>query len=147
MEFFTPGNLITLVIVAVLLLLFRQIDKGKRPLETLRKYADKIKEDLAVYAAEKEEAVRNYGVSLDVEQQAARELMKRLQLNDQELAGKAAALAKIDERIHQYDSSLEELVTMTARVQENLDRLKEESRLEGPPRPGGARHHGRGRIR
>ncbi|MDR0670588.1 MAG: hypothetical protein LBF95_10950 [Treponema sp.] len=129
MEFFTPGNLITLVIVVVLLLLFRQIDKGKRPLETLRKYADKIKEDLAAYAAEKAEAVRNYGVSLDVEQQAARELMKRLQLNDQELSAKAAALAKIDERIHQYDSSIEELVTMTARVQENLDRLKEESRF------------------
>ncbi|MDR0730688.1 MAG: hypothetical protein LBF63_03400, partial [Treponema sp.] len=129
MAFFTLGNLITLVIVVLLLLFFRQIDKGKRPLEMLRKYADKIKEDLAVYAAEKEEAVKSYGVSLDVEQQAARELMKRIQLNDQELSGKAAALAKIDEQIHHYDSSLEELVTMTVRVQENLDRLKEESRF------------------
>jgi chromosome segregation ATPase len=129
MAFFTPGNLITLAIVVLLLLFFRQIDRGKRPLEMLRKYADKIKDDLAAYAAEKEEAVKSYGVSLDVEQQAARELMKRLQLNDQELSAKAASLAKIDERIHQYDSSLEELVTMTARVQENLDRLKEESRF------------------
>ncbi|MDR2376297.1 MAG: hypothetical protein LBD96_07660 [Treponema sp.] len=129
MAFFTPGNLITLVIVVLLLLFFRQFDKGKRPLEMLRKYADKIKEDLAIYAAEKEEAVKSYGVSLDVEQQAARELMKRLQLNDQELSSKAAALAKIDEQIHRYDSSLEELVTMTVRVQENLDRLKEESQF------------------
>ncbi|MDR2136295.1 MAG: hypothetical protein LBO76_06745, partial [Treponema sp.] len=129
MAFFTPGNLITLVIVVLLLLFFRQIDKGKRPLEMLRKYADKIKDDLAAYAAEKEEAVRGYGVSLDIEQQAARELMKRLQLSKEELSAKAGALKKIDERLNQYDGSLEELVTMTARVQENLDRLKDESRF------------------
>ena len=96
MAFFTTGNLITLAIVALVLVLFRQLDKGKRPLEMLRKYSDKLKEDLAKYAAEKEEAVKGYGVSLDVEQQAARELMKRLQLSAQELAGKAAAIAKID---------------------------------------------------
>ncbi|MDR1446293.1 MAG: hypothetical protein LBI90_05285 [Treponema sp.] len=129
MAFFTPGNLITLAIVVLFLLLFRQIDKGKRPLEMLRKYSDKLKEDLAAYAAEKEEAVKSYGLSLDVEQQAARELMKRLRLSDQELSAKAAALAKIDERITQYDHSLEELVNMTARVQENLGRLREESQF------------------
>jgi chromosome segregation ATPase len=127
MAFFTPGNLITLAIVALLLLLFRQLDKSKRPLEKVRKYADKLKEDIAAYAAEKEEAVKNYGVSLNVEQQAARELMKRLQLTDQELADKAAAVAKIDERIGAYDATLEELIQMTARVEENLNRLKDES--------------------
>jgi DNA repair exonuclease SbcCD ATPase subunit len=95
----------------------------------LRKYSDKLKDDLAAYAAEKEEAVKSYGLSLDVEQQAARELMKRLLLSDQELSAKAATLATIDERISQYDHSLEELVNMTARVQENLDRLREESQF------------------
>jgi DNA repair exonuclease SbcCD ATPase subunit len=127
MAFFTAGNLITLAIVALLLVLFRQLDKGKRPLDMLRKYSEKLKEELARYAAEKEEAVKNYGVSLDVEQQAARELMKKLQLSSQELAGKASAIAKIDERISGYDASLEELVGMTVRVEENLERLRDES--------------------
>jgi chromosome segregation ATPase len=127
MPLFTAGNLITLAIVILVLVLFRQFDKGKRSLNMLSKYADKLKDDLAAYAAQKEEAVKSYGVSLDVEQQAARELMKQLQLTDQELADKAAAVAKIDERIHDYDTTLEELVQMTARVQENLGRLKEEA--------------------
>jgi DNA repair exonuclease SbcCD ATPase subunit len=127
MAFFTLGNLVTLAVVILLLIIFRQSDRGKRPLEMLRKYADKLKEDLEKYAAEKEEAVRGYGVSLDVEQQAARELMKRIQLTGQDLADKTAAMLKIDERIDSYDSALEDLVSMTARVEENLDRLRDES--------------------
>jgi DNA repair exonuclease SbcCD ATPase subunit len=127
MTFFTPGNLITLAIVALLLLIFRQLDKGKRPLEMLRKYSEKLKEELAKYAGEKEEAVKSYGVSLDVEQQAARKLMERLQLGGQEIAAKVAAMTKIDERINSYDAALEELVGMTARVEENLGRLRDES--------------------
>jgi DNA repair exonuclease SbcCD ATPase subunit len=127
MTFFTLGNLITLAIVALLLFLFRQLDKGKRPLEMLRKYSEKLKEELAKYAGEKEEAVKSYGVSLDVEQQAARKLMERLQLGGQEIAAKVAAMTKIDERINSYDAALEELVGMTARVEENLGRLRDES--------------------
>ncbi|MDR0878445.1 MAG: hypothetical protein LBN21_10360 [Treponema sp.] len=128
MGFFTVGNLITLGIVALALILYRQLDRNNRTLDKLRKYADKLKDELASFAAEKGTAVKNFGIDLEVEQKSARELMKRLQaLTEEELAKKAQAIAKIDEKITAYGSSLAELDKMTARVQENLNRIRDES--------------------
>ncbi|MDR0784940.1 MAG: hypothetical protein LBE74_03535 [Treponema sp.] len=124
---FTLGNFITLGIVVLALIFYRQLDKRNRTLDKVRKYADHLKNELTAFVTEKENAVKDYSVSLDVEQKSAKELMKRVQITDAELAEKAKAIAKIDERITAYDSSLEELVRMTARVQENLTRLREES--------------------
>ncbi|QQO09028.1 SpiroCoCo family coiled-coil protein [Breznakiella homolactica] len=127
MSFFTVGNLLTLGIVALVLILYRQLDKNNRSLEKMRKYGEKLKEELGAFVAEKEAAVRDYSVELDVQQKSAKELMKRLVVTDDELAGKAEAVARIDERINSYDASLEELMRMTGRVQENLSRIKDES--------------------
>jgi chromosome segregation ATPase len=127
MGFFTLGNILTLGIVGLVLVLYRQLDRQNHALNKVHRYADKLKIDLADFVAEKEAAVRDYGISLDVQQKSAKELMKRLQMTNEELALKAAAVAKIDERINAYDSSLEELVRMTGRVQENLNRIREES--------------------
>jgi chromosome segregation ATPase len=128
MGFFTVGNLITLSIVALTLLLYRQLDRKNRPLERVRKYVDKVMADLDAYAEEKGAAVKDFGIALEVERKSAAELMKRLQsLTEQELAEKAAALSNLDKRISAYDASLGELDKMTLRVQENLSRIREES--------------------
>jgi chromosome segregation ATPase len=128
MGFFTVGNLITFAIVALTLFLYRQLDRRNRSLERVRKYADKVMEELEAYAAERGAAVKDFGIALDVERKSAAELMKRLQaLTEQELAEKAKAIARIDDRINAYDASLAELEGMTARVQENLNRLRDES--------------------
>jgi chromosome segregation ATPase len=134
MDFFTIGNFLTLGIVAVVLVLYRQLDRRNRGLDKVRKYADRLneqaerhQEELAAFVAKQEEAVKDYGISLEVQQKSAKELMNRLHMTDEEMAAKAAAIAKIDERITAYDASLEELVRMTARVQENLNRIREES--------------------
>ncbi|AEJ20235.1 SpiroCoCo family coiled-coil protein [Gracilinema caldarium] len=124
---FTTGNLITLGIVLITLVLFRQLDKNNRSLDKVRKYGERLKEDLAAFVAEREAAVKDYAIELDVQQKAAKELLKRLVITEEDLAAKAQAVAKIDERISAYDASLAELMNMTARVQENLNRIKEES--------------------
>jgi DNA repair exonuclease SbcCD ATPase subunit len=127
MSFFSIGNLLTLGIVAAVLILYRQLDKNNRSMDKVRKYGEKLKEDLSVFIAEKESAVRDYAIELDVQQKAAKELMNRLVLTDDALAGKAEAVARIDERISGYDKSLDELMKMTSRVEENLERIREES--------------------
>jgi hypothetical protein len=81
MSFFTVGNLLTLGIVALALVLFRQSDKTSRTLERVRKFGDHLKEELAEFVAQKEDAVQGYGVQLDVHQKQAKELMNRLQLS------------------------------------------------------------------
>jgi DNA repair exonuclease SbcCD ATPase subunit len=127
MSFFTAGNLLTLGIVVLALVLYRQLDRNNRSLDKMRKYGDRLKEELSAFVLQKESAVKDYAVELDVHQKSAKELMKRVQLTDDELAAKAEAVSRIDERIGAYDTALEELVRMTARVQENLTRIREES--------------------
>jgi DNA repair exonuclease SbcCD ATPase subunit len=127
MSFFTVGNLLTLGIVALALILFRQLDRHNRSLDKLRKYGDRLKEELTTFIIQKESAVRDYGVELDVHLKAAKELMHRLQVGDADLASKVDLVANLDGKIKTYDTTLGELVRMTVRVQENLNRIKDES--------------------
>ncbi len=127
MSFFTIGNLLTLGIVIAVLVLYRQLDKNNRSMDKVRKYGEKLKEELSAFIAEKEASVRDYAIELDVQQKAAKELMNRLVMTDEGLASKAEAVTRIDERITAYDTALDELMRMTGRVQENLDRIRDES--------------------
>ena len=127
MSFFSPGNLLTLGIVVLALILFRQLDRNNRTLEKMRKYGERLKDELTAFVAQKEAAVRDYGVDLDVRQKQAKELMNRIQMSDDSLAAKAEAVANLNEKIGAYDSTLGELVHMTLRVQENLNRIQDES--------------------
>ena len=127
MGFFTVGNLITLGIVLLILILFRHMDRNNRNLKLLRDYSDKLKKELSSYMEEQEKAVKDYGVSLNVERESAKELMKRLQMTDEELAEKAAAVERLDAQIASCEKSVSELDRMTGRVQENMNRVREES--------------------
>lgn len=42
---FSIGNLITLLIVIVVLIVYRQIDRNNRSLDKVKRYSDKIKGD------------------------------------------------------------------------------------------------------
>jgi chromosome segregation ATPase len=127
MIFFSPGNLLTLGIVVLALILFRQLDRNNRTLDKMRKYGERLKDELTEFVAQKEAAVRDYGVDLDIRQKQAKELMNRIQMGDESLAAKVEAVANLNEKIRTYDSTLGELVRMTLRVQENLNRIQDES--------------------
>jgi chromosome segregation ATPase len=127
MGFFTVGNLLTLGIVVLLLILYRHLDKRSRTLDIVSKYAEKLKEDLKAFVEEQEQVVKGYGIELKVEKESAKQLMSQVRETDGELAEKAAAAIRIEERLNVYDATLEELVRMTGRVQENLNRIRDES--------------------
>ncbi|GAB1482126.1 hypothetical protein MASR2M78_09410 [Treponema sp.] len=124
---FTTGNLLTLGVVLVALILYRQLDRNNRSLDKVRKYGERLKEDLAAFVAERETAVKDYAVELDVQQKSAKELLRRIVTTEDDLHSRSEAIAKIDERIGAYDKSLEELMRMTSRAQENLVRIRDES--------------------
>ncbi|MDR2923760.1 MAG: hypothetical protein LBU85_10540 [Treponema sp.] len=120
--------LLTIGIVLLLLIIFRLLDRNSRSLNNARKYIDRCKDDIASFIEEKITVIKDFGVQFEVERKAAAELMRRIQnLTREELAQKVQALTVIDDRIREYDSNLEELLQMTGRVQENLNRLREES--------------------
>jgi len=127
MNFFTAGDFIILGIVAIVLFVFRQMDKDNCSLEKVRKYADKLKEDLEFFVSERGQAIKDYAIELDVQQKSAKELLSRIHEVETELHSKSEEIALIDKRISDYDRTLDELLSMTERADENLKRIREES--------------------
>ncbi len=124
---FSVGNVITLLVVLIILALYRQLDKNNRSLEKIKRYSDKIKEELDLYVDEKTVEVKNYAIELEVHHKTGKEILSRIQSLEDRMEGKAANIEAMYERIDEYDKSLEQLSNMTLKVQENLNRLHEES--------------------
>jgi len=121
-------NLLTIGIVLLLLILFRLLDRNLRAVNRARRYIDQWREEISSFVEEKTTFIKNFGIQFEVERKSAAELMRRIQsLTREELAQKVQALTTIDDRIREYDTNLEELLQMTGRVQDNLNRLREES--------------------
>ena len=124
---FDLGDLLTLIIVAVALIIYRQIDVNNRSLEKVKKFAEKMKEELAGYVDTKAQDLKNLSIEVDVHQKAAKEVLKRINVIESGLQQKAGDIENIFTRIASYDKALDELVKMTGRVEENLGNLHKES--------------------
>jgi chromosome segregation ATPase len=124
---FTAGNLITLAVVLLVLVIFRQLDRGNRSLEKLRKYTDKLEEELSGFVEQRSTDIKDFAIELDVQQKAAKEILKRIQSVEDSLKTRADGIAQIDKRLAEYDKALDELMQMTGRAEENMKRLHDES--------------------
>lgn len=124
---FTIGNIITLLVVAVVLAVYRQLDKNNRSLEKIKRYSDKIKDELDTYVDGKTVEVKNFAIELDVHQETGKAILNRISKAEDHLESRASYIEKMYERINEYDKALNELTQMTGRVQDNLNRLHEES--------------------
>jgi len=124
---FDPGNLITLAIVAIVLAVYRFLDRDNRSLEKVKKFTDRIREDLAAYVDQRSEDLKSYGIELDVRSKAAKEVLKRVKEAQDELESRSDSLDAMGTRLAEYDGVLARLSDMTGRVDENLKRIHEES--------------------
>ncbi len=124
---FTIGNIITLLVVAIVLAVYRQLDKNNRSLEKIKRYSEKIKTELDSYIDSKTVEVKNFAIELDVHQETGKAILNRISKAEEHLESKAAYIEQMYNRINEYDKALNELTQMTGRVQDNLDRLHEES--------------------
>ncbi len=124
---FTIGNIITLLVVVIILAIYRQMDKNNRSLEKIKRYSEKIKNELDVYIDSKTIEVKNFAIELDVHQETGKAILNRIVKAEENLDSRAGNIDKMYERINEYDKALDELTQMTGRVQENLDRLHNES--------------------
>jgi DNA repair exonuclease SbcCD ATPase subunit len=112
------------------------MDRHNRSVDLAREYGRRLKDDLASFAEEKAALVKDNGLLLDVQMSSTKEALNRLTQANGELqekaetvAGRIDDVARIGDRISAYDSSMEELVRMAARVEENMNRLREKTAL------------------
>lgn len=124
---FSLGNVITLFIVVLVLAIYRQMDRNNRSLDKIRRYSDKIKDELDGFVDGKTQEVKNLAIDLDVHQKTGKEILKRIVAIEDELGKKADHIEAVHQRMADYNKALDELNQMAGRVDENLKRLQEES--------------------
>ncbi len=131
---FTSGNIITLCISLVLIILFRQLDKNNRSIEKVKKFGDKLKADLELFIKERTAALQESSIALDVQQAKAVAAVKRLESIREDLARKEAevvertkAVADLGKQFDSYDKTVRQLLEMTAHAETNLGRITAES--------------------
>lgn len=124
---FSGADVLVIGIVLIVLLLYRQLDRNNRSLEKVKRYADKVHDELEAHMQQKVMAIKDMGIELEVHQTAAKEVLRRVQAIEESLNGRAEEIERIGTRISEYDSALNELVQMTERAEENINRVREES--------------------
>ena len=124
---FSFGNLLSIIIVLVVLIIYRQIDRNNRSLEKVKRFSDKMKGELASTVEEKSAEMKNLAIELQVNMKAGKEVLKRVREVEGGLKERAEGIDDIRKKIDSYDHAIEELVGMTSRVDENLKRIQSES--------------------
>ncbi len=124
---FNAGDIITLVIVVLVLFLNRQFDKNNRSLEKVRKYADKVKEELDRLVGEKKTQIHDLNLDIEVQEKTNREILKRVVQANEESAQRSEEMDELKNTLAQVTGRLEELDQLTHNVDENLQRIKKES--------------------
>ena len=71
-------NAITLLLVVVTLVLFRRLDRGNRSIEKVKRYADRVTEQLGEFVDEKASRIRDLAIEIQVNTKTGQELLKRV---------------------------------------------------------------------
>ena len=124
---FDGGDILVILLVTAALVLSRRFDRTGRSLEKVRRYADKSKADLDTIVAQRELALRDLAVDLEVQEKTNREILARAEAARGEIVARTEDLEERVERIEAHERALEELNELALRVDENLSRLKAES--------------------
>jgi len=134
MDLFTVGNLVTLGVTFFALFIVRHLDRQNRSVDLAREYGKRLKEEIAAFADEKAAEVKDNGLVLDNQKNIVKAALSQLNQANEELTKKADTIAlrledvaKVGERIRDYDKSVEQLILLTNNVEDNLSRLRSES--------------------
>ena len=116
----------TLVVVAILIV-YRQLDRNNRSLGKVKRYSDRVQKSLAEFVDEKTTEIKDLSIELQVNLKTGTEILNRIKGMEQDLRSKSGDVQEIKSQVGNYDSVLKELVSMTAKVEENLKRIHAES--------------------
>ncbi len=125
----TLGHLLTILIVFLILAIYRRLDRQNRSLEKVKRYSDNVIKNLNTYVEEKTGQIRDMSIELQVNLKTGKEILKRIKDVEDGLKDRAGQLDGIGSRFSEYDRVLHDLVEMTSRVEENLQRVRQESQF------------------
>lgn len=129
------GNIITLGLCVALVLIFRQMDANNKSIDKVKRFSEKLKEDLDAYFENRSQDLQKAAIDLDTKQTQAIASVKRLQKFEEDFAVRSKetedrinALSEVETRIDGYDSIIKDLIDKTGRAEENLQHLAAQSK-------------------
>ncbi len=130
---FTAGDVIMLLVVLAALFVFRQLDRGNRSLDKVKRYSDRVMQTLSTFVDGKSSEIKDLAIEVQVSLKQGKELLRtvrevqdELTARSRDLDDRSSEIEAIRSRIDGYDSALAELVNMSERVDDNLRRLRGE---------------------
>ncbi|ULQ60551.1 hypothetical protein K7I13_04475 [Brucepastera parasyntrophica] len=131
---FTLGNIITLCICLVMVLIFRQLDKNNRSMEKLKKFGEKLKEELAAYSDQKKAKLDESAIDLKTMMDRAnaaaaslKDTREKLEIAEKNLVDRRKEVDDFGKQIETYDATIRQLVEMTESAEKNLVQITSES--------------------
>lgn len=125
---------ITIICCLGLVLGFRQADKNSRSIEKVKKYSDKIKEDLISFTEDKTKDLKEVAIELSSKQDAAIAAVKKLDSfydafmkKTQILENRMLSIENIEKRVGDSEQTIQKLMNMTALAEKNLGEISRES--------------------
>ena len=129
-------NLLPLLASVTLILVFRYLDKDNRSIEGAKRYIDNAKSQFDKYFQDNSKKIQDAEIELETKQSVAIAAIKRLESIQEEVVTKADSfqgnidsISTMEKQLSQYSEVLNDLIEMTANVEENLQRLQTESRF------------------
>ena len=130
----TVAVLLSVVASVAVVLVSRNLDRDSNSMDKVRRYADKRIEEGRVFFDQQVKNLNSLSASLDTQQTMAVAAVKKLEdqiaafENEREnFKNQFNEVNSIGQKIEAYGSLLNELMEMTANVEENLVRIKKES--------------------
>lgn len=124
---FSISDIIILLVVAIVLAVYRRLDHNNRSLEKVKRFVERVQGEMDEIVSEKVTMLKDIGIEVDVHQKAAKEVLKRIQVIEDDLNARIGNLEQIGTRLTAYENALDELMKMTSRAEENVTRVREET--------------------
>lgn len=118
---------ISISVVLIILILYRQFDKNNRSLEKVKKYSDVVKKDIEGFIDEKSTEIKDLAIELQVNLKSGKEILNRMKTLEEDFKDKAGNIEGFQNHIDKYNISINELMEMTEKVEENLQHIHKES--------------------
>ena len=129
------GSVISIAVSAALILVFRMLDSDNRSIDKVKKYSDVIEKKLKDFFDTRTKMLTELSAELETNQQRALAEIKRLEglrtdfLNSSSgLDAKLKDLANIEKQIAEYNETIQNLVGMTMRAEENLKLVEKDAK-------------------
>ena len=128
------GIIVSAVVSVAVTMVFQKSDKNKSGLEKVKRYADKRQNEFDAYFREKADKLTELATTLETKNIQAQAAAKKLEQQYEQTARSTASLEKpaqevhaLYEKINSYDTIIKSLMEMTAAVEQNLQKVKNEA--------------------